>query len=178
MVNSDFKTLDSLRQWASSRLKSRAEEKARLDFEERVVDAVVGLAEVEFPPVLVEAETNQILNQRFSGGRPELEAYLKNTNKTEQKLREELQPAATKRVAHSLVLDKVAEEEKVEVSDSEVYNEIENMTKNAARNRDELEKVLTTPQARDSIRQALVTRKTIERLVEIAKGLVQREEKK
>ena len=169
-INPDFETLDSLREKVSSDLKLRAEEKTRVDFEERVIDAVVDLSEVEFPPILVEAEINQILNQRFQRGNQELEEYLRNINKTEEELHEELHPLATKKVTRSLVLGKVAEEEKIEVSESEIDAEIENMTKNATENRDELERVLNTPQSRQSIEQILITRKTVQRLVEIARG--------
>ncbi len=169
-VNPDFKALDSLREQASSDLKLRAEEKARIDFEERVIDAVVELSEVEFPPILVEAEIHRVLNQRFQRGNQELEEYLGSINKTEEELHEELRPLATKRVTRSLVLGKVVEEEKIEVSDSEIDTEIENMTKSATENKEKLEKVLNTPQVRESIEQTLTTRKTVQRLVEIAKG--------
>ncbi len=168
-INPDFKTLDSLQEQVSTDLKLRAEEKARIDFEERVIDAVVDLTEVEFPPILVEAETNRILNQRFQRGKQEMEEYLRSISKTEEELREELRPLATKRASRSLVLSKVVEEEKVEVSDSEIDAEIEVMTKSAIENKDELEKILSTPQARESIKQTLTIRKTMQRLVEIAK---------
>jgi len=172
-VSPDFKTLDSLRERVSADLKLRAEEKARVDFEERVIEAAVDLAELEFPPILVENEIDRLLNQRFQRlqrGDQGLEEYLKSVNKTKEELREELHPLATKRVIRSLVLGKIAEMEKVEVSDSEVDAEIENMIKNTTENKDELQKVLSTPQARESIEQLLVTRKTVQLLVEIAKG--------
>ena len=169
-VNPDFPTLDSLREQVSAELKLRAEQRVRADFEERVVDAAVDLAQVEFPPVMVEAEIHRILNQRFQRGNQELEEYLRNFNKTEEELHEELHPLAAKRIARSLVLGRVAEEEKIEVSSSEIDTEIENMIKSTAEQKDELKKVLDTPQARQSIEQTLITRKTVERLVEIAQG--------
>jgi len=169
-INPDFKTLDSLQEWVSSDLKLRADEKARIDFEERVIDAVVDLTELEFPPILVEAEINRVLNQRFQRGNQELEEYLRSINKTEEEIREELGPLATKRVTRSLVLGRIVEEEKIEVSDSEIDSEIENVTKGTTEDKDKLEKVLNTPQARESIEQTLITRKTIQRLVEIAKS--------
>jgi len=169
-LNPDFKTLDSLREQALSDLKLRAEEKARIDFEERVIDAVVDLTELEFPPILVEVEINRILNQRFQRGYQELEEYLRSINKTEEEIREEIRPVATRRVTQSLVLGQVVEEEKIKVSDSEIDTEIENMTKSTTEDKDKLEKVLNTPQYRESIEQTLIARKTIQQLVEIAKG--------
>jgi len=169
-INADFKTLGSLRKQVSADLKLRADEKTRIDFEERAIDAVVDLAEIDFPPILVESEINRMLNQRFQRGTQVLEEYLRSISKTEEELREELRPLATKRVTRSLILGKVAEEEKIEVDKSEIDTEIENMTKDATENKDELEKILDTLQARESIEQTLLTRKTIQRLIEIAKG--------
>jgi len=172
-VSPDFKTLDSLREQVTADLKLRAEEKARIDFEERVIEAVVDLTELEYPPILVEQEIDRLLNQRFQRlqrGDQGLEEYLRSINKTEEELREELHPLATKRVIRSLVLGRIAEGEKIEVSDSEVDAEIENMIKSTTDNKDELQKFLNTPQPRESIEQLLITRKTRQQLVEIAKG--------
>jgi len=172
-ISPDFNSLDLLREKVSTDLRLRAEDKARIDFEERVIEAVVDITELEFPPILVEMETNRLINQqlrRWQMSGKGLEEYLSSINKTEEELRQELNPLATKRVSQSLTLGRIAEEEKFEVSDSEISAEIENMTKSATENKDELNKFLNTPQACKSIEQVLITRKTIQRLVEIAKG--------
>jgi len=171
-INPDFKTLNSLRKQVSTSLKARAEERAKIDFEERVIEAAVDLSQVEFPSILVEMEVDHLVEEqsrRWQGSKG-LDEYLSSINKTEKELREELHPLATKRVTRSLVLGKVAEEEKIEVSDSEIHAEIETMTKDAADNKDELQKFLNTPQAHESINQFLITRKTIQRLVDVAKS--------
>jgi len=172
-VSPDFESLDLLREKVSTDLRLRAEEKARIDFEERVIEATTDITELEFPPILVEMETDRLINQQLRrlqmSGRG-LEEYLSSINKTEEELRQELHPLATKMVSQSLTLGKIAEEEKFEVSDDEISAEIDNMTKSATENKDELNKFLNTPQAHKSIEQSLITRKTIKRLVEIAKG--------
>ena len=173
LVSPDFNTLDALREQVATNLRLRAEEKARTDFEERVIEAAVDTTQLEFPPVLVEAEIDRIISQQLQQwqlGAQGLETYLQNINKTENELREEIRPLASKRVAQSLVLGKITEEEKIEVSQSEIDAEIENLTKDATENKDELEKFFGSPQARQSIEQLLVSRKTVQRLIEIAKG--------
>lgn len=172
-ISPDLKSLDLLREKVSTDLKLRAEEKVRIDFEERIIEAVVDTTELEFPPILVEMEIDQLINQqlrRWQMVGKGLEEYLDNINKTEEELRQELHPLATKRVTHSLTLGKIAEEEKIEAGDSEISAEIESMMKNTTENRDKLNKFLNTPSAHKSIEQVLVTRKTIQRLVEIANG--------
>lgn len=173
-VDPDCPTLGALRKKVSTELKARAEEKARADFEEQVIQAVVDGAEVGFPPVLVEMEVARLLresSQRLQMAGQGLEEYLNRINKTEAELREELRPTATKRVKVSLVLDKFAEAEKIAVGVAEIDAEVADMLKSAAGDKqDELREFMNTPQARQSIEQSLITRKTIERLMVIAKG--------
>lgn len=173
-VSPDFKTVASIREETSKRLRQAAEERARIDFEERVINAAVEQSQVDYPPVLVEMEINRILNEQTRQlqitGRG-MDDYLRSINKTAEQLREELRPVAMKNVTASLVIYKIAEAEKIEVGDSDIENGIEGMTRNAADDKkDEFRKLLDTPQTRESIKQSLMTRKTLERLVEIAKN--------
>jgi len=173
-IDSNFETLDSLREQVSADLRLRAEEKAKIDFEERVIEVVVDITQVDFPPILVEMEIDRLLNQRlqrWQTGGNSLEEYLASINKTEEEIREELRPPATKRTIWSLVLGEVAKKGKIKVSDSAIDTEIKNIIKSATEDKKgELNKFLNTPQSRESIKQTLITRKTIQRLVKIAKG--------
>jgi len=175
LVNPELKTLASLRKQLTNNLRLRAEQKAREEFEGRVIDAVVDLSQAEFPPVLVETEIDRLMDQQAGwlqeSGRG-LEEYLGRINKTEEELREELRPLATKRITRSLVLGRVAEEEKIEVSDAEISAELEKLVQGAAENKGEVEKRLNSPQVRGSMEQLLTTRKTIQQLVEIAGGSI------
>jgi len=180
LVNPEFKTLASLRKQVSTNLRLRAEQKAREEFEERVIDAVVDISQAEFPPVLIEMEIDHLLDQQarwLQNSGVGLEEYLSRINKTGEELREELRPLATKRVTRSLVLGRLAEEEKIEVSDAEIDAELENMAQSVTGNEDEVQKRLNSPQARSSMEQLLATRKTIQRLVEIAGGSTDAPEK-
>jgi trigger factor len=172
-VNPEWENLETLCKQVTADLKLKAEERARMDFEERVVEAVVELSQVEFPSVLVEDEINRLLDEqsrRWQTGEQGLEEYLRSVNKTEAELREELRPLAAKRVGQLLVLGKVAAEENVEVTDAEVDAEIENLTSGAGESKDEMGKLLSTPESRESVKRYLTRRKTIQRLAEIAQS--------
>jgi len=169
----ELKTLTALREEVTNNLKLRAEETARIDLEEKTIEAVSDKAKLEFPPILEEVEIHQMIDEqsrRFQAQGGNLEEYLKRINKTEEQLHEELHPVAAKRVTRSLVLGKVAEEEKIEVSEADIDAEVENMLKSTGDKKGELKKLLNTPQSRHSMSQYLMTRKTINLLVEIAKG--------
>jgi trigger factor len=171
LINPDFKDLNELREKISVDLKHRAEENAKIDFEERIIGELADQAEIEFPPILAEIEIDWLIGQQLRQWRmigKGLEDYLKSLNKTEEELREELRPAATKRVRQLLALSKLAEEEKIEVSDAEVDAEIEEILKSVKENKEQAHQSLNTPDTRNSIAQSLLNRKTVQRLAEIA----------
>ena len=167
--------LASLREQIATNLKTRAEDRARLELEQKALDAAVELSEMEYPPVLVDREIDRLLNEEarnFPEGSTGLENYLKSLDKTMDGHREELRPIADRRVVRSLVLEKIAEAEKMEVDTSEIDEEIDKMVKDAGEKAEEIRNLFGLPQARESIKQSLITRKTVDRLVQIASGSV------
>jgi trigger factor len=174
LVSPEFKTVPALREEVTKGLRLRGEERARMDFEERVINAAIEQAKIEYPPVLLELEINRILNDQAQQlqltGRG-MDEYLRSINKTAEQLQEELRPVAIRNVTASLVLGKIAEAEKIEISEDDIKNGINNMSRSIGEEkREEMQKLLDTPQNRESIKQSLKTRKTIERLTEIAKN--------
>jgi len=172
-VDPEIKTLKSLRQRISEDLTRSREERNQRDFEQRVIEAVVDLSEVAFPPILVDNEIHRLIenqSRRFQLQGGNMDEYLRTINKSEEELHEELHPVAEKRVAQSLVLGKITEEEKIEVTDSDIDAEIEAMIISTVENKEQLKKALNTPQTRQSIEQTLLVRKTVQRLGEIARG--------
>jgi len=172
-VEPEFTSVDVMRERILNDLKQRAEERVKREYEDKVIDDIAEKSQIEFPPIMVEVEIDQMINRNFqflqqSG--QSLEQYLQNINKTIEELREDMRPSATQRVTHALTLGKVAEEEKIEVTAEEIDNEIEEIVKNNTNNKEEMKEALNSQQNRNSIENTLITRKTIERIVEIASG--------
>jgi trigger factor len=172
LVSPDLKTMAALKKRLTSNLTIQAEQRAREAFEERVIDAGVDLSKVEFPPVLVDSELERLMEQQARWMQESglgLEEYLSRINKKEEELREELRPVAAKRVTRSLVLGKVAEAEKIEVTDEEITANLEKLAQGSEK-KAEMKERINLPQVRGSMEQMLATQKTVQRLVEIAKG--------
>jgi trigger factor len=173
-VSAEFKTVDDLRNEVVKSLKMRAEERARMAFEEKIINTAVEQSKIEYPPILVDMEINRLINEQarqlqYSG--QGMDEYLRSINKTPEQLREELRPVATRNVTASLMLTKMAEEEKIEATEEDIDNGINNMVRGLQEDKmDDMRKLLDTPQNRASMKQTLKTRKTIERLSEIAKN--------
>jgi trigger factor len=173
-ISTQFKTVQDLREEVVKSLKLRAEERARMDFEEKVINAAVEQSKIEYPPVLIDMEISRLINDQarqlqYTG--QGMDEYLRSINKTPEQLQEELRPLAVRNVNASLVLTKIAEEEKIEATEEDIDNGINNMVRGLQEDKvDDMRKLLDTPQNRTSMKQTLKTRKTIEKLSEIAKN--------
>jgi len=170
----NIKNMDSLKEEISNNLKKRIEEETRTNFEQQLCDAVISRSEVEFPPILVDMEVDRMVKQQLERwamtSRSQDEFNKKLQGMSGEELRSKFRPSAVDRITGSLVLGKVAEEEKIEVSDAEIDAEIELRTQNTCSNQEEQKRLLNNPQSRGTIKRILTMRKTIQRLVEIAEG--------
>lgn len=169
----EFQTMDALRKELAANLKAQAEDEASKTLENEAVTALVDMSKVEFPEELVEQEVHRLLDEqkaRLGESKVKLEDYLSAIKKTEAELHEELHPTAEKGLVRSLVLGQLAETEKIEVAPSDIDAEVDRMSAQAGPRTEQLKKALNTPAARHSLEMLLLTRKTLERLVNIAAG--------
>ena len=125
---------------------------------------------MSYPPVFEEEEIGGILKEEARRlGFTEMEEYLKVRNKTEEELKQEIGPVARKRLVQGLVLDKLAEEEKIEVDSSEVDNRVGEIA-GGVEDQEKAEQFFSHPQIRQSIEHSLLTQKTLDRLLEVTAG--------
>jgi trigger factor len=163
----NYANLTQLREGVAADLRAKAEQENRREQRQKAIAAVVKVSEVDYPPILEEREIDSLLSDeaRYLGYR-EVEDYLKRVNKTEEKFREELRPVAKKRVINTLVLDKVAEEEKIEITSLEVDNKVEEILGDA-KDKEKMRRFLALPQVRESISESLRRQKTMDWLVQL-----------
>ena len=167
----DFESLEQLRTRTREMLQSRAEVRAREQLTEAVLEQVTALAKVAYPPAAVEEEVDRIIQdlERHLADRGQtLQSYLEAQGKSLEELRAEQRPTAEERVKRALVLREVIEREGIEVSAEEIDAEIDAMAAVYGANADEARRQLSTEASRRSIRSRLLTRKAIDRLIEIA----------
>lgn len=169
-----FDSLKELRKHLKGKLLLQAQAKADEEYADAVVDAIVGQATVEFPPVMVEERLDEMLKGIERRLREEakltLENYLTIQGKTEEELRDELRPRAEERLKWALVLSEVVARERLEVEEEELTDRIEEISEPWGIRADEMREALRSPGGELAIVSSLLTRKAIERLVAIAKG--------
>jgi trigger factor len=168
-----YDNLADMKKKVASDLRTKAESKNRSELRQRALDALVEISEVSYPPIMEDEEITGLLRdeaQRF--GFRELADYIEKASKTEEELKEELRPIAKKRLIQGLVLGRLAEEEKIEISSSEVDNKVDEIA-NDTEDKEKARQFFSLPQVRQSIEQSLLTQKTMERLLQIAIGSVE-----
>ena len=168
-----YDNLEAMKQGVTADLRTKAEARSRLDLKQKALDALVEISEVGYPPILEDEEIAELLRSEAQRlGFRETADYLKRANKTEEEVKEELRPIAKRRLIQSLILGKLAEEEKIEISPSEVDNKVTEIVNDAA-DKEKARQLFSLPQIKQSIEQSLRTQKTMDKLLEMAIGNVE-----
>ena len=165
--NASYDSLEALRHKIKEDLHARAEAKSRADLTEKAIASLVEISHVDFPPTMENSEIDSLVEQQASRlGYNKVSDYLVKLPRPKEELREDLRPAARKRIIVSLVLGKLSQDEGITVDSSEIDSRIKEMMGDSP-DEDKMKKILSLPQIRGSVQQSLLTQKTIDRLIEI-----------
>jgi len=173
-VNPEIKTVDELKAKVIENLKHVAEDQSRKNFEQKVIDEAVKVSEVEYPVVMEEQEIDDLMQQQMQRWQMDdkgMDEYLKSINKTPEALRDEFRPVAIRSLKQALVLTEIARAENIQVNEEDLKKEVENMTRGMNDERkDKLIELFNVPQTQLNLASSIATRRTIEKLTEIAKS--------
>ncbi|WP_042459310.1 trigger factor [Neobacillus dielmonensis] len=129
-ADDEVETLDALKEKIRTRLQDSKNHEAEHHIQDSVIDQAAANAEVEIPDVMVESETNRMLQefeQRLQMQGMNLELYYQFSGQDEAALREQMKEDATKRVRVNLVLEAIANAENLEATEEDVNAELEKM---------------------------------------------------
>ncbi|MFR2534689.1 MAG: trigger factor [Clostridia bacterium] len=166
---SEFDTLKELKDSIKEKLEKENESKAKYETEEAAIKKVCEEVEVEIPSGMIETETDNMvkdIEQRLSYQGLALTQYLQMMNKTEADMRKEFEEQATNSVKTRLVLDAVIVAEKIEASEDEIKEKVEEMAKNYGRDAKEL---MENENLKNYIADSVKTEKAISFIVDNAK---------
>jgi trigger factor len=158
----EFKTLDEVRQRIREGMESERKHAAEHEAKDKLVAELVKRSEFEVPEALVDRQ----IDVRLERG---LRALASQGMKAEDikkmdlnRLRVGQREQALQEVKASLVLDKIAEEEKIEVSDEEIDREIDALATQSKQTPEAIRARLTRDGALDRIRNRIRSEKTLD----------------
>ncbi|WP_123041321.1 trigger factor [Cohnella candidum] len=169
---SEFDTLEEYKQDLAAKLKERKEKDAESARETAVIDQAAAAAEVDVPEAMVENEIEQMMKDFESRLRMQgmnLDLYYQFSGQSQESLKEQMKVDASKRVRNNLVLEAIANAENLEVSESDVDEELENLSKMYGRSADELRTIFSSNGYLDTLTSDLKVRKAVKFIVENSK---------
>jgi len=128
-------------------------------------------ATVEYSPLLLDREVDRQMERReqsLKQNRMDMDSYLSQVGKSEEEIREELREATKGELARSLVMDKLAEEEEIQVSPEEIDEEIDAMVSRSGGDADSMRNIFSSPDGQRTLENMVRGKKIIGRLREIA----------
>ena len=174
----DYESLLDLRIGVRKDLTDEAIQQAETNHGRAVVDKLVEGATVNYPPILLQQELSDMVNEledRLRMQRLSLEDYFKIEGKTEEELVKEFEPVAIERVRRGLVLSELVSVENIDVDDAEIDSEIERFLERFEDKSDRTRNLFNTPDSRRRISLDLLSDKAIKRLIAIAAGEVEQQ---
>jgi trigger factor len=158
----EFADLAALRAKVRGELEKAKQESARQEMGDEIVRTLSEKVALELPASLVEEEAQSILRSLAAS----LPANLAAPQVEE--LKQKAKAQAESNLKRTLLLKKIAERERITVSDEEVEEEIKAMAKRNNVNLAQLVEKINQEGRRDDIRMAIQVRKSIDFLVENA----------
>lgn len=164
---SEFDTFDEYKADVKAKLDEANEEKTKNESEKAVVDAVCDNTEIDIPAEMIDAQVDTMvrdmdMQMRYQG--LDLNTYMQYTGQTLDTIKAQYKPEAEKRVKTTLVLEKVAEVEKLEVTDEQVESEYERISKDNGMKVEDIKKYIPESDVKERIK----AQNAIEFLVENA----------
>lgn len=129
---SEFETLKEFKDDVKQTLENAGKSREEREFEEGIISTVVENATIDIPEAMVNREINGMLRDletRLQYQGLTLEKYFQFTNTNENEFREQMKEIARNKVKTQMVIDKIAEVEKMEATEEEIKTKAEEIAK-------------------------------------------------
>ena len=128
----DVKTADELKEYIKKNLADRRKQENENELNKQIFDKLNENAKVNIPEVMISDEVTNMINEMrntLANQGLSLEQFYNLTNQSEDDLRKNYHDEAMRRVKINLVLEAIAKEEKIEVSDKDLEKEYKEIAK-------------------------------------------------
>ncbi|HIT19850.1 MAG TPA: trigger factor [Candidatus Fimivivens faecavium] len=127
---SEFDTLEAYKADIREKLEAENREKAEVEFENKILDAVVADMKCEVPQVMIEDRAQELVRDfeyRLRAQGLNMDDFVKYTGETVEKFKASFYPQAERQVKSRIALESVAVAEKLEVSEADISAEYERL---------------------------------------------------
>jgi trigger factor len=167
----EFSTIDELRAFVRDQISSGKEREAQNLLRTEAVDRLIENAEIDIPPVMIEDKVEgwiRDLSSDLEKRGEDLEKFLQTIGRTRDELRADYARRAEREVRRDLVLDRIAELEKLEVDEQEVEEEARKISQTSEDNPEQLYEYYTKDIGSAIIRRGLLREKALQLVIDQA----------
>ncbi len=168
---SECDSLDAFKEEIRGRLTEQKENAAKRTKEDEAIQKIIDKSTMEIPEAMLDTQCDNMVNefaQRIMQSGLSLEQYMQFSGLTMDKLKDQVRPEAETRIKSSLVLEQIAKEENIEVTEEEIDAEIGKMAAAYGMEADKLKEHMGDKE-KQSIRRDLSVSKAVDLVMENVK---------
>lgn len=158
---SEFETLAEYKEDLKKRLTEQKENEAKRTKEDEAIQKIIDKSKMDIPEAMINTQCETMVEefaQRIAQSGLSMEQYLQFSGMTIDKLKEQVRPEAVTRIQSSLVLEQIAKDENIEVTDEDVDAEIEKMAANYGMEADKLKEYMGEAEKKSMKKDLAITK--------------------
>ncbi|MBW1717123.1 MAG: trigger factor [Deltaproteobacteria bacterium] len=166
-LGAEFKTFDDLKEQIQSDLTRMEEQRVEELLRSQLRDKLLELVEFDIPESLVQQEVEaMVANTKFNFSRSGLS--LETAGMSEEKLKEDYQPVAEKKVKTNLILEKIAKDKELTVTEDELKAKMFQIARETGQPIENIIEFYNQNNMLKSLSHQVLTEKTLNFLIENA----------
>ena len=177
---SEFDTLAEYKESLKKNLEEKKENEAKRTKEDEAVQKIIDKSKMDIPEAMIDTQCETMIKefaQRIAQSGLSMDQYLQFSGLTVDGLKEQVRPEALSRIQASLVLEQIAKDENIEVSDDDVNAEIEKMAASYGMEADKLKEYMGDAE-KESMKKDLAINKAVELVMSNVKERAKAKSKK
>ena len=177
---SEFDTVAEYKDSVKAKLEEQKQNEIKRAYQDEAIDKIVDKSTMELPDAMIDTQCENMINQfaqQMAQQGLSMDQYLQFSGLTLDQLKEQVRPDAITRIKSSLVLEQIAKEENIEITDEDVDAEIEKMAKMYNMEADKLKEYMGEDE-KENMKQDLAVQKAVELITESVKPRAKAKTKK
>ena len=164
-------TLAEYKEEIKKNLTEKKETEAKKTKEDEAIQKIIDKSKMDLPEAMIETQCETMVEefaQRIAQSGLTMEQYLQFSGMTVDQLKDQVRPEATTRIQSSLVLEQIAKEENIEVTDADIDAEVEKMAKAYGMEADKLKEYMGDAE-KESMKKDLAITKAVDLIMDNVK---------
>ena len=177
---SEFDTVAEYKDSVKAKLEEQKQNEIKRAYQDEAIDKIVDKSTMELPDAMIDTQVESMIEefaQRIAQQGLSFEQYMQFSGMTMDKMKDQVRPEAVSRIESSLVLEQIAKDENIEVSDADVDAEIDKMASMYGMEADKIKEYMGDAE-KESMKKDLAIQKAVDLIMDNIKERAKAKSKK